>query len=410
MRNLQISHLRLWEMIAMTTPESFIPDDNLISWIRDIRRTIHENPELSFQEYETASFIAAKLDELKIPYRTGIGKTGIIATLGNSGHSPGIALRADIDALPLQELTGLPFASRKPGIMHACGHDGHIAILLGAAALLKKISLAGHVVLLFQPAEESEGGAQHMIHNGALDGVDVIFSGHIDRHFRVGEIAIEPGQICANTDSFIITVTGRGGHAAKPHETVDSIVVASMLVMSIQTLVSREVNPSFPTVVTVGKIQGGTAPNVIADQAILEGTIRTTHREVRQKILAGLQRMVKSIGELYLAETTLQLIEGYPPVINDPFATKIALRAGEETVGKEGVKGLPYPSLGGEDFSYYLEKIPGCFVRFGAMKEELIDAPAHSPRFDFNEEVLPVAAQFLARVTVNALKYFPPRG
>ncbi len=384
--------------------KKFGPDQKLITWMQEIRRTIHQNPELGFQEHETAKFITGKLDELGINYITHIGGTGIVATLGDTNmDGPCIALRADMDALPVEEQTGLPFSSKNSGVMHACGHDGHIAMVLGAASMLTKTSLPGKVILLFQPAEEGEGGAQVMIREGALECVDAIFGGHIDRHYRVGEICVQPGQICAQTDKFSITVKGRGGHAAKPHETVDSIVVASLLVMAIQTLVSREVNPSYPTVITVGRIQGGTAANVIADMAVLEGTIRTTHPKVRQQIIDGLSRMVNAMEGLHNAEATMILTEGYPPVINDVKATRIAEQAAEQTVGKEGVLGLPFPSLGGEDFSFYLKHVRGCFVRFGARKKKHESAPAHSPRFDFNEDVLPVGANFFAHVAHNAL-------
>ena len=383
---------------------SLKPDRELRNWIRDIRRHIHRHPELGFQEYNTSMHIRQKLQELHIPFHFEIAGTGIIATLGDEDPSaPCIALRADMDGLPIEEKTGLSFSSKNPGVMHACGHDGHVAMLLGAAALLKKQSIPGRVVFIFQPAEEGEGGARTMISQGALKGVDAIFGGHIDRHFEVGRIAVEPGLICAYTDSFHIKISGKGGHAAKPHETVDIIVVASLLVMSIQTLVSREINPAFPTVVTVGRIRAGSAANVIAEHAVLEGTIRATHPQARKKIIAGLTRMVKAMEDLYHAETYVEFTKGYPPVINDPTAVDIARDAASTVVNDSGVMGLPYPSLGGEDFSYYLEHVPGCFVRFGAMKKGFENAPAHSPFFDFDEKALPVGAAFLAKVALTAL-------
>ncbi len=372
--------------------------------MQDIRRHIHQYPELAFEEHKTSAYIAERLTELKIPFQNNIGTTGIVATLGNDEPSlPSIALRADMDALPIAEKTGLSFTSKIPGKMHACGHDGHVAMLLGAASLLTQVELNGSVKLLFQPAEEGDGGAQKMIADGAINGVDAIFAGHIDRHFEVGELGVEPGLICAYTDEFRIEICGSGGHAAKPHETVDSIVVASLLVMSIQTLVSREVNPAFPSVVTVGKIHGGTAPNVIADLAVLEGTIRTTHPETRKTILNGLARMVKSMEDLYQAEAAITFVEGYPPVVNDPIATDVARDVASDLVGENNVKGLPNPSLGGEDFSFYLQKIPGCLIRFGARRSDLGDVPAHSPHFDFDEAVFPIGANFLAMAALRAL-------
>ena len=395
----------------LTTLTPLQPDRDLIDWMRDIRRTIHQHPELSYREHQTRELICSKLTELGIPFQTGFARTGVVATIDPAGSGTDtsnnkgcVALRADMDGLPVQEKTGLPFASKLTGLMHACGHDGHVAILLGAAALLKKAGVAGRVVLLFQPAEEYGSGALDMIQDKALDGVRMIFAGHIDRHFEVGQIGAEPGLICAYTDPFDIKICGRGGHASRPHETVDSIVVASLLVMSIQTLVSREVNPSYPSVVSVGRIQGGSAANVIAEEAILEGTIRTTHTKVREQILAGLKRMVGAMDELYNAHTIIRLLEGLPPVINDPTAADLAREAAAAIVGDAGVVKQKHPSLGGEDFAQYLKKVPGCLVRFGASLPDHADAPAHSPYFDFDEKVLPIGAAFLAQVARLALE------
>jgi amidohydrolase len=375
-----------------------LPDPELIDWMRDIRRTIHQYPELAYQEHRTRELICRKLIELDIPFQTGLAQTGVVGTITPSG------------GLPVQEKTGLPFASRLPGLMHACGHDGHVAMLLGAAALLRRTAIAGRVALLFQPAEEFGNGALDLIRDGALAGVQRIFAGHIDRHFEVGQIGAEPGLICAYTDPFEIRVCGRGGHASRPHETVDSIVVASLLVMSIQTLVSREVNPSYPTVVSVGRIQGGTAANVIAEEALLEGTIRTTHAKVREQILAGLKRMVGAMDELYNAHTSIRFIEGLPPVINDARAARLAREAAKAIVGSEGVVKQKHPSLGGEDFAHYLNKVPGCLVRFGAGLPDHADVPAHSPYFNFDENVLPIGAAFLAQVARLSLARPPGRG
>jgi len=386
------------------------PDRDLIDWMQDIRRTIHQHPELAYQEHQTRDLICSKLTELGIPFQTGFARTGVVATIDPAGSGTDtsnkrcVALRADMDGLPVQEKTGLPFASKLPGLMHACGHDGHVAMLLGAAALLKKASVAGRVVLLFQPAEEYGNGALDMIQDGALDGVQMIFAGHIDRHFEVGQISAEPGLICAFTDPFEIKICGRGGHASRPHETVDSIVVASLLVMSIQTLVSREVNPSYPSVVSVGRIQGGTAANVIAEEAILEGTIRTTHAKVREQILAGLKRMVGAMDVLYNAHNSILFLEGLPPVINDPTAADLARVAAASIVGDAGVVKQKHPSLGGEDFAQYLNRVPGCLVRFGAGLPDHADVPAHSPYFNFDEKVLPIGAAYLAQAARLALE------
>jgi len=386
----------------------FKPDEKLIEWMQDVRRTIHQHPERSNEEHKTQRYICNKLRELGIPFRTEGLRTGIVGSIGPSiTEKPGarcIALRADLDALPVDEKTGLSFASKTPGLMHACGHDGHVAMLLGAAAMLQQAEIPGRVMLLFQPAEESGEGALAMIDDGAFAGIQAIFAGHIDRHFTVGQIAAEPGLICAYTDKFEIKVCGRGGHAARPHETIDAIVVASLLVMSIQTLVSREINPSYPTVVSVGRFSGGTAYNVIAEEAVLEGTIRATHPEIRAQIIDGLERMVKAMDGLYNAKTTIHFRDGLPPVINHPVAARIARNAARKIVGKEGVVKQRHPSLGGEDFAYYLQKVPGCLVRFGAGHLELPNIPAHSPYFDFDEGVLPIGAAFLAQVAWQSLQ------
>ncbi len=381
---------------------SELGEEEFFKWLVSIRRHIHRFPELAFQEERTANFIQEKLSELGFPSRRVAG-TGVLCDLGKG--PPWVALRADMDALPIEEETGLPFASLVPGVMHACGHDGHVAMLLGAAALLKKeLPQKGGVRLIFQPAEESGGGAQAMIEAGALEGVSAIFGGHIDRHFRVGEIAINEGLICAYTDRFVIRLKGRGGHAAWPHEAVDAVVAGAFLVTSIQTLVSREINPAYPTVVTVGRFQAGTAYNVIAEEAFLEGTIRSTHPEIRKRIQEGLRRIVNGIEEIHRVSGQLEIIEGYPPVINSPRETEIAREAARRVVGEAGLSRMPHPSLGGEDFSFYLKHVPGCFVRFGALKAGREHAPAHSPGFDFDERVLPIGARFYFEVAHLALE------
>ncbi len=383
----------------------------LLPWMRDIRRTVHRYPEPGFREFRTSGLIKEKLAGLHIPFQDNIAETGVVARLTGKGadddsqaNSRCICLRADMDCLPLQEETGLEFSSEIPGMMHACGHDGHIAILLGAAAILRKLQFKGEIRFIFQPAEEGMGGAAHMIDQGVLEGADMIFGGHIDRHFPTGTIAAQPGLICAYTDTFRIDILGKGGHAARPHEAVDSVVAASHLVISLQSLVSRELNPSYPSVITVGSISGGSAPNIIAERAVLQGTIRTTHEKIREKVLKGIKRMVRATGTLFNAAASITFEGAYPPVINDPGAAETARRAAELTVGKEFVLTQAHPSLGGEDFSFYLARLPGCFVRFGAGKEGHENIPAHSSRFDFDEDAMHTGAAFFACVAIEALK------
>lgn len=371
----------------------------------ELRRTLHQYPELAFEEKETAAVIMAELQRLDIPYVYGGVGGGIIARLkAAQPNAPTIALRADMDALPGNENTDLPFASRNPGRMHACGHDGHMAILLGAAALLNADPPAGNVVFIFQPAEEDGGGAQVMIEAGALAGVDAIFGGHVTPHHPVGAIMVASGTITAQSDDFTIRVKGKGGHGARPHESVDAVVVTGLLIMAVQTLVSRETNPVHPSVVTIGKVQAGSASNVIAEEALLQGTIRTTEPAVRQHLINGLARMAKAIGDLHNATVQVDIKEDYPPVVNTKREAAIARRAAMKVVGEDGLVELDYPSMGAEDFSYYLEKVPGCYVRFGACRAGWENIPLHSPSFDFDEDVLKVGAAFfdqLVREAVN---------
>jgi hippurate hydrolase len=376
-------------------------------WITEIRRHLHAFPELSSKEFETSAYICRKLTELGIPFRDSVARTGVVADIGNSNdQEPLVALRADMDALPITERTGLPFSSQHPGIMHACGHDGHVAMLLGAASLLKNTKLPGNVRLIFQPAEENGGGAHLLVSEGVLKGVGAIISGHIDRHLQVGEIAVQNGLICAYTDDFKIEISGKGGHAAKPHETADTILAACSLVTSLQSIVSREINPLYPNVISIGKIDGGSASNVIAEKTVLVGTIRSTDGEVRRQMTKAITRMVKAIQVLNNVEAKVSFFDGYPPVINDAAVSEIVRNAARKIVGEDGVLGLPLPSMGGEDFSFYLKEIPGCFVRFGAKKKGLENAAAHSSYFDFDEDVLPIGARLMAQAAFDYLNAY----
>ncbi len=373
-------------------------------WVQ-LRRAFHREPELAFEEVETARKIMAELDRLKIPYHYQGKGGGVIGEIsGSSVEAATIALRADMDGLPGKELTGLPFASVNPGKMHACGHDAHMTMLLGAAALLRESPLPGKVLLVFQPAEEKGGGARVILQSGVLSGVRAIFGGHVTHHYRVGQIMVGNGVVTAQSDRFRIDIHGRGGHGARPHEAIDAVVIAGFLITALQTLISRESDPLHPLVVTIGSVQAGSAPNVIAAEAVLEGTIRTTQPEARHHIHDGLKRMVNAIAELHRAEIELEIQEGYPPIINTSRETEIARRAILEIAGSEGLVPMEHPSMGSEDFAFYLQKIPGCYVRFGARRHEDEYIPLHSPLFDINEEVLKVGATYFARVAWEALQ------
>jgi hippurate hydrolase len=377
----------------------------------ELRRTFHRYPELAFEEERTAATIIQELQRLNIPFEYGGVGGGVVGRIGSRGKGAlTVALRADMDALPGNENTGLPFASQNPGKMHACGHDGHMAMVLGAAALLKADPPPGNVVLIFQPAEERGGGSRVMIQAGALEGVSAIFGGHLTRHYHVGQVMVASGTITAHSDGFTIRIKGRGGHGARPHEAVDSVVVTGLLIMAVQTLVSREINPAYPSVITIGKVEAGSAANVIAEEATLQGTIRTTNSAVRNHIIDGLQRISKAVGALHNASIEVEIREGYPPVVNTELEAEIARRSVIKVLGESGLAAMEQPSMGGEDFAYYLLQVPGCYVRFGACRPGCENIPLHSPSFDFEEEAMKVGAAFFDQVVREAMATYAHRG
>ncbi len=375
----------------------------LLPWMRQVRRAIHSEPELSFEEVKTARRIGDELEAMGLKYRyEGPGSAVTARIAGTSSNTQAIALRAEMDALPGRETTGLPFAPANGNAMHACGHDAHIAMLLGAARLLKAEPPKDPVVLLFQPAEERGSGSRRVIADGGLENVRSIFAGHVTHQYLTGQIMVAPGVMTAQSDRFTIRIRGRGGHGARPHEATDAIVIAGFLITAIQTLVSREINPLHPSVVTIGRIEAGSAPNVIAEDAVLEGTIRTTLKEVREQLQTGLRRMIEATAALHDARVELEIQTGNPPVVNSPREAAIARRAACHVVGEPAVPGTEYPSMGSEDFSYYLDVCPGCYVRFGARAPDWEPIPLHSPAFDIDEDVLMVGADFFDAVAREA--------
>ena len=376
---------------------------HIYDWMVELRRELHRRPELVFEEVETAQVLCRELERLGIPFEYAGPGSAVVGRLScGDDNKPTFALRADMDALPGAENTDLPFASSVEGKMHACGHDAHMAMVMGAAALLKESPPPCNVLFLFQPAEEKGGGARVVVDSGALAGVDAIFGAHVTHHYRVGEIMVAEGVITAQSDRFVINIKGRGGHGARPHEATDAVVITGLLIAAIQTLVSREINPVHPTVITIGTIRAGSAPNVIAEEAVLEGTIRTTQADVRDHLHAGLKRMAAAMGSLHDATIDVEIRPGYPPVVNSHRETKIAYRATRKVVGERGLMAMDHPSMGSEDFSFYLETIPGCYVRFGARKHEGEYIPLHSSEFDINEEVLKVGAAYFEAVVREA--------
>ncbi|WDF04273.1 M20 metallopeptidase family protein [Shouchella hunanensis] len=371
--------------------------EQMVMW----RRHLHEHPELSFEEVETPLYIEKQLRKLGITdITTGVGGRGIVARI--KGVKPGktIAFRADFDALPIDEENDVSYASKVPGKMHACGHDGHTAALLGFAAIMKDQveQLAGTIVLIFQHAEElPPGGAKEMIADGCLDDVDVIFGAHVSSHLPLGKVSCTPGAVMAAVDKFRIHIQGKGGHGAQPHTTLDSIVVGSQLVNELQTIVSRRVDPMAPAVVTVGVFQAGTAFNVIADTATIEGTVRTFDAGVRQKVEDELRAIVKGKEQSTHVTTDVDYLNGYPTLVNSEKESDIVRQLVTDVLGEKSAMMAP-PILGGEDFAYYLTKKPGAFFHVGARTEEAYTQfPHHHPRFDFDEHALNhIASLFLA--------------
>ncbi len=368
------------------------------------RRDFHQNPELSFQEYRTAETISKYLDSFGITHKTNIGETGIVGEI-DFGEGPTIALRADMDALPIQEIGDLEYKSKNEGVMHACGHDGHMAILLGTANVLsknKKIK-KGKIRFIFQPAEEGGGGARYMIEDGCLEGVDEIYGLHLWNYQPLGEIGVKEGPIMAAADMFDIIVKGKGGHGATPQGTIDAIVVASHLVTALQTIVSRDTNPLENTVVTIGKISGGENFNVIADQVKLSGTTRAYTEKNRIMIKNRMKDIIDGVSKAFGSEIVLNYKEGYPPTINHKIPTKYILDSASQVVGKGA--GFPYLSMGGEDFSYYLQNIPGCFFFIGSAPDEkdTLSTPHHCSHFNIDERALLVGASVYISLIKNIL-------
>ncbi len=379
-------------------------DGKLLKHITSIRRDVHRNPELGYKEARTSALIKAELGRLGIG-AGAVAQTGVVGRFGDAGKGvPAIALRADIDALPIVEATGLAFASRYRGVMHACGHDGHIAIVLGAAALLIKNPARCRTVLMFQPAEESEGGAQALIRDGAMDGVDMVFGGHLEPNLPTGVIALRHGIESAYTDALHISIQGKGGHAARPHEALDAVYAASSLVVALQGVISRGADPLEPSVLTIGSLHAGTAHNIIAEKAYLEGTLRTTDAETRRELLKRIKDTVRAVAAQHRVKTDLKVIEGYPPTVNSEDGFEIAMDTARELVGPRNVRVIPKPSMGGEDFAYYLHEAPGCFVRIGAAKKGAGLLLGHSPTFDFDEAALKIGAEYYASLVHAATR------
>jgi len=367
------------------------------------RRHLHANPELSLQEKQTAAFVAEKLTEMGIPFVAGVGGHGLVATISRGVSENSVGLRADMDALPITELTGLAHASRNPGVMHACGHDGHTVSLLGAAALLlEDRSWSGTVHLVFQPAEEGYGGAPSMIADGLFERFPMarIFGFHNWPGIAAGTVAVHDGVVMASGGRVTLTIDGHPGHAGMPHLTRDPLVAAGHLIVALQTIVSRDLDPLDTAVLSLCTIEGGTAANQIAGQVVIRGTLRNHRPAVRDSIVASVERISAGIAAALGVTITPEFTTGPQPVINTPAEAAMARQAVERA-------GLPLrrdvaPSMAGEDFAFYLQHRPGAFVWVGngALRE---GAELHGPKYDFNDDILPAASRWMAEIAKTAL-------
>jgi amidohydrolase len=380
--------------------------ENIKDFIINTRRDIHKYPELAFQEKRTASLVAKNLKSWGIEVEEQIGKTGVVGLLkGNNPNGKTIALRADMDALPVQEVSDVEYKSVHAGVMHACGHDGHTAILLGAAKVLseKKDLINGNVKFIFQPAEEGYGGAKYMVEDNALEGVDEIYGMHLWNYQEYETVGVKTGETMACADLFDIKIKGTGGHGATPHGTVDAIVVASSLINSLQTIVSRNTNPLESTVVSVGMINGGNNFNIIADEVNLRGTTRAYTQENRDLIKERMLQICKGIEKAYGAEILLEYQDGYPPVINDEILVDKLSQSAKKIVG-DGL-GMPYLSMGGEDFSYFANEVPGCFFFVGSAPQgrKPMSVPHHCSHFDIDERSLLVGSSIFIQLIEDQL-------
>jgi amidohydrolase len=358
----------------------------------EIRRHIHSHPELSGQEYQTAAFVAGVLSSSGLHVQEAVGKTGVIGELQGTGEDKRIlAIRTDMDALPIQERSGVEFTSRTEGVMHACGHDVHTTVGLGTAMILSQIAeeISGKVRFLFQPAEEIAQGAGWMVADGAMDQVNGILGIHVFPSIPAGSIGVRYGALTAAADDLEIIIMGESGHGARPHEAIDAIWIASQVITTLQQAISRTQNPLRPVVLSIGKINGGRAPNVIADKVQLLGTVRSLHPETRANLPNWIEKIVASVCNSYGATYQVNYRQGVPSVQNDYFLTQLLQSSAEEAWGSDRVQVLPEPSLGAEDFSVYLEHSPGTMFRLGVgFPDRLINYPLHHPQFEIDESAI----------------------
>ncbi|MBY0587149.1 amidohydrolase [bacterium] len=375
------------------------------------RQTLHSHPEVAFEEKFTSDFVADRLTEAGIAVDRGWAGTGLVGTLSAGTGTRVIGLRADMDALPIQEMTGLDYQSTIPGRMHACGHDGHMAMLLAAAHYLAKTrSFDGTINFIFQPAEENEGGGRVMVEEGLFDRFpcEQVFGLHNWPGMPIGSFGVRPGPIMAAFDIFEIVIQGRGSHAAKPHLSIDPIVIAGQLISALQLIVSRQVNPMDQAVLSITQIRAGDTWNVIPDKAILRGTVRTFCPAVQDLMEDRLTRSANDLVASLGGTATVRYERRYPATVNEPTSTEQAARAAQDVVGASNVDRDPEPSMGAEDFAFMLQKRPGCYIWAGNGSEEG-GRLLHNPRYDFNDDLIPIGAAYWVRLAENLLSVGSPR-
>jgi len=379
-------------------PTATLVSPHVAAWATELRREIHRHPELGFEEVRTAALIERELEALGIEHRR-VATTGVVGVVRGAGNGPVAGLRADMDALPLTERSGESFSSEVSGKMHACGHDAHTAMLLGAARLLQDVraELGGDVVLLFQPAEEGPGGALPMIEAGAMSDprIDAVAMLHVDSRLPTGTIGFSPGVVNAAADEFHVEIVGKGGHGASPHTAVDTIPCAAAAVLALQNLAARETDPLETVVVTIGTIEGGYRNNIIADSVRLTGTFRSQNPAVRAGLEPRARRILEGIASAYGTRAELKVIYGYPPVVNDAALAE-SFRAYLSRTAPALPVAAPPPTMGGEDFAYFAERAPGLMIRLGIRNDAAGSIhPGHSPQFRIDEDAIPVGIETL---------------
>ncbi|OQX72746.1 MAG: N-acyl-L-amino acid amidohydrolase [Campylobacteraceae bacterium 4484_4] len=382
--------------------------DTINDRVVKIRHDIHAHPDLSGEEEHTKYLVKGILEASGYEIKEFPDNYGLVADLTVDPNAKRIALRADMDALPIEERTGAPYASRIPGVMHACGHDSHTAIALGAAIALAELKeqLPGNIRFIFQPSEESkEGGSVDMIREGALEGVDGIFGLHAYPYLNTGQIGYKYGVMMASADIFTIEIFGKAAHGARPHEGVDAILVSSMIVTSLNHIVSRKIDPLHPAVISMGTIEGGRAPNIICDHVLLKGTVRTINEEVRNQIPRMMENSIKGICRAMGATYNFDYLFGQPELINDEKMVDIIVEEARKVIGKENVVDLKDPVMGGEDFSEYLKIVPGAFFRLGTCNEAKgTCVPQHNARFDVDDDALAIGMKIMALAAIRFLR------